>query len=221
MLERYLEELKRISLLTPEEERALWKAYKDDGDMASRRKLIEQYQPLVFKEAMRWHIRADLLPDAVQEGTVGLIEAVERFDYRRNVAFPLFAVHRIRGEIVDYLNKEGSMASLSIDEPDENGLTLREMLPDDDVDIAEQTGRRLLFEHVAKTLQRLPQKEQAVLEGVYLQDKQQKYLARDMDVSLPYVYRLQKRGDSPRSRHAQSVYSRLQKEVTEVFSLEK
>lgn len=86
------------------------------------------------------------------------------------------------------------MASLSIDEPDENGLTLREMLPDDDVDIAEQTGRRLLFEHVAKTLQRLPQKEQTVLEGVYLQDKQQKYLARDMDVSLPYVYRLQKRG---------------------------
>lgn len=66
MLERYLEELKRISLLTPEEERTLWKAYKDDGDMASRRKLIEQYQPLVFKEAMRWHIRADLLPDAVQ-----------------------------------------------------------------------------------------------------------------------------------------------------------
>ena len=194
MLERYLEELKRISLLTPEEERALWKADKDDGDMASRRKRIEQYQPLVFKEAMRWHIRPDLLPDAVQEGTVGLIEAVERFDYRRNVAFPLFAVHRIRGEIVDYLNKEGSMASLSIDEPDENGLTLREMLPDDDVDIAEQTGRRLLFEHVAKTLQRLPQKEQAVLEGVYLQDKQQKYLARDMDVSLPYVYRLQKRG---------------------------
>ena len=45
MLERYLEELKRISLLTPEEERALWKAYKDDGDMASRRKLIEQVFP--------------------------------------------------------------------------------------------------------------------------------------------------------------------------------
>ena len=65
MLERYLEELKRISLLTPEEERALWKAYKDDGDMASRRKLIEQYQPLVFKEAMRWHIRAALTTGAM------------------------------------------------------------------------------------------------------------------------------------------------------------
>lgn len=194
MLEQYLEELKRISLLSPEEERALWKAYKDEGDMASRGKLIEQYQPLVFKEVMRWHVRADLLQDAVQEGTVGLIEAVERFDYRRNVAFPLFAIHRIRGEIVDYLNKEGSLKPVSIDEPDENGLTLRDILPDEGVDIAEQTGRRLLFEHVAETLRRLPQKEQAVIEGVYLQDRQQKNLAQDMDVSLPYVYRLQKRG---------------------------
>lgn len=194
MLEQYLEELRRISLLTPEEEQALWSAYKDRGDMESRRRLIEQYQPLVFKEVMRWHIRADLLPDAVQEGTLGLIEAVERFDFRRGVAFPLFAVHRIRGEVLDYLQKEGHMTQVSLDEPDENGVTLQETIPDGAVDIAEETGRRLLFEHVAGVLQRLPQKEQAVLEGVYLHDRQQKSLARDMDVSLPYVYRLQKRG---------------------------
>lgn len=194
MLEQYLEELKRISLLTPEEERVLWKAYKDEGDMASRGKLIEQYQPLVFKEVMRWHIRDDLLQDAVQEGTVGLIEAVERFDYHRNVAFPLFAIHRIRGEIIDYLNKEGRLPPISIDEPDEHGLTLRDVLPDEGMDVAERTGRQILFEYVAEMLQRLPQKEQAVIEGVYLQDKRQKNLAQDMDVSLPYIYRLQKRG---------------------------
>ncbi len=194
MLTKYLEELKQISLLKPEEEQALWIAYTDRGDLTSRQRLIEQYQPLVFKEVMRWQIRQDLLPDAIQEGTLGLIEAVERFDYRRGVAFPLFAVHRIRGEIVDYLNREGHRALLSLDEPDENGLTLREILPDDSVDIAEQTGRRLLFERVSQVLQRLPEKEQLVLEGVYLQDRQQKNLARDMDVSLPYVYRLQKRG---------------------------
>lgn len=194
MLEKYLEELRHIVLLTPEEELALWKAYKDDGDLESRRRLIEQYQPLVFKEVMRWHIRSDLLPDAIQEGTLGLIEAVERFDYRRGVAFPLFAVHRIRGEVLDYLQDEGQTGQVSLDEPDENGMTLQEMLPDEAVDVVEQTGRQLLFEHVAKVLQRLPQKEQAVIEGVYLLDRQQKNLARDMDVSLPYIYRLQKRG---------------------------
>lgn len=194
MLETYLKELQQIKLLDPEEERALWRAYKDQGSQESRRRLIEQYQPLIFREAMRWHIPRDMLQDALQEGTLGLIEAVERYDYRRNIAFPIFAVHRIRGEILDFLQKENKRSSLSLDEPDENGVTLRDQLPDRAEDLAERTGRQILFEHVAQTLQRLPQKEQIVVEGVYLKDQQQKSLAHDLSVSLPYVYRLQKRG---------------------------
>lgn len=194
LLETYLKELQQIKLLDPEEEKALWRAYKDQGSQESRRRLIEQYQPLVFREAMRWYIPRDMLQDALQEGTLGLIEAVERYDYRRNIAFPIFAVHRIRGEILDFLQKENKRSSLSLDEPDENGVTLRDQLPDRAEDLAERTGRQILFEHVAQTLQRLPQKEQIVVEGVYLKDQQQKSLAHDLSVSLPYVYRLQKRG---------------------------
>ena len=193
MLQPYLEALQHIKLLEPAEEQALWQRYTDDGDMDSRRRLIEQYQPLVFKEALRWHMREDLLADALQEGTVGLIEAVERYDYIRGVAFPLFAVHRIRGAIVDYLRSEGKLI-VSLDEQDENGLTLQDVLPDTAMSIEEQTGQHLLFEHVAKTLQRLPEKEQLVLSGVYLEEKEQKHIAKDLSLSLPYVYRLQKRG---------------------------
>ena len=72
MLEDYLQELQKIALLQPEEEAALWQAYKEGGDANARSRLIEQYQPLVFKEAMRWHIHPDLLLDALQEGTLGL-----------------------------------------------------------------------------------------------------------------------------------------------------
>lgn len=193
MLQEYMEALQQLKLLTPEEEQSLWRQYKDEGNMNSRCRLIEQYQPLVFKEAMRWQMREDLLPDALQEGTVGLIEAVERYDYTRGVAFPLFAVHRIRGAIIDYLRREGSML-ISLDETDENGLTLQDSLPDRGLSVEEQTGRQLLFEHVAKTLQRLPEKEQIVLSGVYLEDKEQKHIAHDLSLSLPYVYRLQKKG---------------------------
>ena len=67
-------------------------------------------------------------------------------------------------------------------------------MPDASEDLAERTGRQLLFEHVAQTLQRLPEKEQFVMEGVYLKDQEQKNIARDLSVSVPYVYRLQKRG---------------------------
>ena len=194
MLEAYLKELQKISLLTPEEEAALWVSYKEEGNLQSRCELIEHYQPLVFREAMRWNIRDSALQDVLQEGTLGLIEAVERYDHRRKIAFPLFAVHRIRGEIIDFLNHEGNYVGVSMDEPDANGVTLREVLPDTGEDISEQTDRKLLLERVTKAMNRLPKKEQMVLAGIYLQDKQQKNVAQDMDLSLTYVYRLQKRG---------------------------
>lgn len=194
MLEDYLQELQKITLLQPDEEAALWQAYKEGGDAGARSRLIEQYQPLVFKEAMRWNIHTDLLLDALQEGTLGLIEAVERYDHSRGVAFPLFAVHRIRGAILDYLKREGAVSAMSLDAPDEQGLTLQDTLCDDSQDPAEAASRQFLLEKVSGVLQRLPEKEQAVVEGVYLKDVEQKHLAKALDISLPYVYRLQKRG---------------------------
>ena len=194
MLEDYLQELQKITLLQPDEEAALWQAYKEGGDAGARSRLIEQYQPLVFKEAMRWNIHTDLLLDALQEGTLGLMEAVERYDHSRGVAFPLFAVHRIRGAILDYLKREGAVSAMSLDAPDEQGLTLQDTLCDDSQDPAEAASRHFLLEKVSGVLQRLPEKEQAVVEGVYLKDVEQKHLAKALDISLPYVYRLQKRG---------------------------
>ena len=194
MLQSYLAELRKIELLKPEAERALWIAYKDEGSSESRAKLIEQYQPLVFKEVLRRQIRPDHIADALQEGTLGLIEAVERYDYTRNVAFSVFAIHRIRGEITDYLQREGAHAGISMDEPDENGLTLCDMLSDESEDPADMAGRSLLVEQIGKLMARLPEKEQFIMEAVYLQDKQPKKVAESLDVSLPYVYRLQKRG---------------------------
>ena len=194
MLEDYLQELQKITLLQPDEEAALWQAYKEGGDAGARSRLIEQYQPLVFKEAMRWNIHTDLLLDALQEGTLGLMEAVERYDHSRGVAFPLFAVHRIRGAILDYLKREGAVSAMSLDAPDDQGLTLQDPLCDDSQDPAEAASRQFLLEKVSGVLQRLPEKEQAVVEGVYLKDVEQKHLAKALDISLPYVYRLQKRG---------------------------
>lgn len=194
MLEDYLQELQKITLLQPDEEAALWQAYKEGGDAGARSRLIEQYQPLVFKEAMRWNIHTDLLLDALQEGTLGLMEAVERYDHSRGVAFPLFAVHRIRGAILDYLKREGAVSAMSLDAPDEQGLTLQDTLCDDSQDPAEAASRQFLLEKVSGVRQRLPEKEQAVVEGVYLKDVEQKHLAKALDISLPYVYRLQKRG---------------------------
>ena len=166
-------------------------AYKDEGCMDSRGRLIEQYQPLVFREALRWHVGEEHMADV----------------YKLGVAFSVYAVHRIRGEIVDWLKKEGKSANVSMDEPDENGLTLGDMLADNSEDLGDRTNRQLLLEQVGAFMARLPEKEQFIMEAVYLKDRQPKTVAADLDVSLPYVYRLQKRG----VRRIRGMFGRLMK----------
>ena len=92
-------------MLSPEEEGRLWQAYKQQGDESCRARLIESYQPLVFKIAMLWRADEAAMLDIIQEGTIGLIEAVERYDETRGVAFSLFAYHRIRGRMLNYMQQ--------------------------------------------------------------------------------------------------------------------
>mgnify|MGYP000909954447 CR=1 FL=1 len=79
MFSTYMKKLSAVKKLTPEEEKKLWRAYKDQGDAAARRRIIEAYQPLVFREVYPYRSLSAAM-DAVQEGTIGLIEAVERYD---------------------------------------------------------------------------------------------------------------------------------------------
>lgn len=191
LFDTYLEELKKISLLSMDEEQLLWRGYKENGDISCRRQLIEHYQPLVFKVAMRWRSEQALIMDIVQEGTIGLIEAVETYDYLRGVAFSLYATHRIRGQIIDYLEREGSGNLAYIDNQAEaDGL----VLADDNAEITRQAEHNYAAEQLYQALRRLPPKEQMVLSGVFLEDCEPKQLAENLDLSISYIYRLQKQG---------------------------
>ncbi len=87
-----------------------WQAYKAHQDEASRETLVQAYLPLVKRAVARIK---PLLPPSVEEGDLisyglmGLLEAIERYDDRRNVPFEAFALRRIRGAIVDGLRTMG------------------------------------------------------------------------------------------------------------------
>jgi RNA polymerase sporulation-specific sigma factor len=193
---KYLAELKQVRMLEPEEERELWRSYKQSGDDDSRRTLIEHYQPLVFKIASRWRGNESVIMDIIQEGTVGLIEAVEKFDPDRNVAFSLYAVHRIRGRILNYAEREGALRCLSIDSTlsGEDIANLENCLIDSKAAVAVQAENNFLVDQVKTALKRLPAKERLVLSGVYLAEQEPKELAESMNISLTHIYRLQKQG---------------------------
>ena len=196
VLNQYLKELKKIQLLSREEEQSLWIAYKENHDMNSRSTIIEHYQPLVFKATTGWRLDEMVLMDMIQEGTVGLIEAVENYDHLRGVAFSLYALHRIRGRILNYMEREGKLSLFSIDSTvvDEMDGTFGDFLVDSTAEVASQAEHNYLVEQVKNAMGRLPMNEQAVLSGVFLDDLEPKQLAESLDVSISHIYRLQKQG---------------------------
>ncbi|MGB4504546.1 MAG: sigma-70 family RNA polymerase sigma factor, partial [Syntrophaceticus sp.] len=91
----YLKEIGRIDLLTAEEEVILAKGI-EAGDEESRRKLAEANLRLVVSIAKRYVGRGMLFLDLIQEGNLGLIKAVEKFDYRKGYKFSTYATWWIR-----------------------------------------------------------------------------------------------------------------------------
>lgn len=193
-LDEYIRELKKIELLPAEEEARLWNACKHKRDESARARLIQSYQPLVFKQAMPYRT-SEYIMDIIQEGTVGLIEAVESFDPERGVAFSLFAVHRIRGRMKDFLKKEGASDIACIDGmTDEAGIPARERIVDPGALPEEQAENHVLAERLREAMARLPQKERIVLEEVYLSGGEVGGVADELHLSASHIYRLQKTG---------------------------
>lgn len=94
----YLKEMGKISLLTPEEEIEIAKAI-STGDEYAKEKLAEANLRLVVSIAKRYVGRGMLFLDLIQEGNLGLIKAVEKFDYTKGYKFSTYATWWIRQAI--------------------------------------------------------------------------------------------------------------------------
>ncbi len=193
-MQEYLRELSRVQLLEKADEEELWRRCKEEGDIRARQRLIESYQPLVFKLAMPFR-RMENLMDIIQEGTVGLVEAAEAFDFRRGVAFSLYATHRIRGRMLNFVEREGRADVACMDGPAEgSGETIKDGLMDQGATVSEQAENHELLRRIYRAMDRLPVKERMVLECVYLNAEPVKDVAEGLNVSTSCIYRLQKKG---------------------------
>jgi RNA polymerase sporulation-specific sigma factor len=190
MFAEYLRELQKVPLLRPDEEARLWRAYKDRGHVRSRARLIESYQPLVFKVAMQLRLREAIVMDMIQEGTVGLIEAVERYDPDRGVRFSTYATFRIRGRILNALHRERTRASVAVEGEEE---ALIERVPDlGAADRLAGVEDALLVEQIVAAMERLPEREQRIVRAMISKEEEPRHIADELRISLSHLYRLQK-----------------------------
>ena len=94
----YLKEIGKVPLLTPEEEQDLAKRMAE-GDEEAKRRMAEANLRLVVSIAKRYVGRGMLFLDLIQEGNLGLIKAVEKFDYTKGYKFSTYATWWIRQSI--------------------------------------------------------------------------------------------------------------------------
>src|SRR2546422_6667383 len=102
-LQRYLTEIRRYLLLTREEEHRLAVEYKEFGNIEAAYKLVTSNLRLVVMIAREYQKAFKNLLDLIQEGNMGLMEAVKNFDPYRGVRFPSYAVWWVRAYIYRYL----------------------------------------------------------------------------------------------------------------------
>ncbi len=111
-LTRYLQEIRKFPMLTPEEELSLSKRWRDHEDMDAAHKLVTSHLRLVAKIAMGYRGYGLPLGELISEGNVGMMQAVKRFDPERGFRLATYAMWWIRAAIQEYILHSWSLVKM-------------------------------------------------------------------------------------------------------------
>ena len=112
----YLERIRAFPMLEPEEEWALARRWRKAGDRAAADKLISCHLRLVAKLAMRYRGYGLPIGEVISEGSLGLIQAVDRFDPDRGFRLSTYATWWIKAAIQEYVLRSWSLVKLGTTE---------------------------------------------------------------------------------------------------------
>src|SRR5271155_5735112 len=111
-LSRYLSEIRKFPLLTPEDEYMFAKRWKEHEDPEAARRMVTSHLRLVAKIAMGYRGYGLPISEIVSEGNVGLMQAVKRFDPDRGFRLATYAMWWIRASIQEYVLRSWSMVKM-------------------------------------------------------------------------------------------------------------
>jgi len=111
-LSRYLAEIRRFPMLTPEEEYMLAKSWREHGDRDAAQKLVTSHLRLVAKIAMGYRGYGLPIGEVVSEGNVGLMQAVKRFEPEKGFRLATYAMWWIRAAIQEYILLSWSLVKM-------------------------------------------------------------------------------------------------------------
>ncbi len=112
-LEAYIATVNRFPILSPEEEQRLARSFRDQGDLEAARQMVLSHLRLVVSLARGYLGYGLPHGDLIQEGNIGLMKAVKRFDPDRGVRLVSFAIHWIKAEMHEYILRNWRMVKVA------------------------------------------------------------------------------------------------------------
>lgn len=112
-LDQYIQSVNRIPLLTEKEESDLAHSFREQDDLEAARKLVLSHLRLVVAIARGYLGYGLPHADLIQEGNIGMMKAVKRFDPDRGVRLVSFAIHWIKAEIHEYIVKNWRLVKIA------------------------------------------------------------------------------------------------------------
>lgn len=112
-LDAYIERVNSIPMLSQEEETRLAEKLQEEGDLQAAQTLVTAHLRYVVRVAKGYMGYGLMLSDLIQEGTVGLMKGVKRFEPNRGVRLVSFAVHWIKAEIHEYVIKNWKIVKIA------------------------------------------------------------------------------------------------------------
>ncbi len=212
-LQRYLAEIRRFPLLSREEEHRLAVEYKEYGNVEAAYKLVTSNLRLVVMIAREYQKAFKSLLDLIQEGNMGLMEAVKNFDPYRGVRFPSYAVWWVRAYMIRYIMNDWRMVKIGTTQA-QRKLFFNLQKEKEKIEAEGLTpGPKLLA-------QRLNVKEDEVVE------MEQRLASRDLSVDMPIgdddeatlLNFLPDDKQTPEEQFAETQYSDLLREKMELFA---
>jgi RNA polymerase sigma-32 factor len=111
-LSRYLQEIRKFPMLTPEEELSLSRRWREHEDLEAAHKLVTSHLRLVAKIAMGYRGYGLPVGELISEGNVGMMQAVKRFDPDRGFRLATYAMWWIRAAIQEYILHSWSLVKM-------------------------------------------------------------------------------------------------------------
>ncbi|KDB70046.1 sigma-70 region 2, partial [Bordetella bronchiseptica B20-10725633] len=130
-IDAYISAVNRLPILTAEQEGQLARRLRDEGDLEAARELVVSHLRLVVSVARQYLGYGLPHADLIQEGNVGLMKAVKRFDPERGVRLVSFAVHWIKAEIHEFIIRNWRLVKVATTKAQRKlFFNLRSMRPD-------------------------------------------------------------------------------------------